>query len=270
MAALADRTAVVSGAASGIGRAIATAFAAAGARVALLDLPSSDLARVADGLRQHGTESIAVHCDVRSGEDVVRAFSTISERFPSIDILACAAGIREIADSLAITHEQWNETIAVDLSGTFFCCQAAALRMSQAQGGSIINVASVTGLIGESRRPAYTAAKHGVVGLTKALAIDLAPHGIRVNAICPGLIRTPLTESYFLDPTFEDGLRSSIPLGRPGAPRHIGDAAVFLAGRASEYITGISLPVDGGFLADKPFRAEAGGLGVGDAVLGRQ
>lgn len=253
---LAGRKAVVTGAASGIGRAIALAFAAEGARLALLDRDITDLAYVAEELRQkHNAESISVQCDVRSGDEVAAVFSRISSELPEIDILVCAAGIREIVDSLAITHQQWEQTIAVDLNGTFFCCQEAALQMSAGHGGAIINIASVTGLIGESHRPAYTAAKHGVLGLTKALAIDLAERNIRVNAICPGLIRTPLTESYFDDPSFEEALRVSVPLGKAGTPTHIGDAAVFLASSRAEYITGVALPVDGGFLADKPFGA---------------
>jgi NAD(P)-dependent dehydrogenase (short-subunit alcohol dehydrogenase family) len=131
------------------------------------------------------------------------------------------------------------------------------------QGGAIINVASVTGLMGEQARPAYTAAKHGVLGLTKTLASDLAKYGIRVNAICPGLIRTPLTEPYFASPAFADGLKASIPLGTYGEPRQIAAAAVFLASAQADYITGIALPVDGGspaFLRIHPHGAPIPGL----------
>jgi gluconate 5-dehydrogenase len=199
---------------------------------------------------------------------VDQAFAAASAALGGIDILVCAAGIREIVDSQAITHEQWDETIAVDLSGTFYCCQAAARVMSTSGGGAIINVASVTGLMGEQARPAYTAAKHGVLGLTKTLACDLAKYGIRVNAICPGLIRTPLTEPYFASPAFADGLKASIPLGTYGEPRHIAAAAVFLASAQADYITGIALPVDGGFLAEKAFvSAPAADSSLGPACL---
>jgi len=253
---LAGRRAAITGAASGIGRAVATSFAAEGARLALLDKSAHGVTQLADELAlPRGAERpLAVPCDIRSGAAVNDAFGVIRSALGGIDILVCCAGIREIADSLTITHEQWEQTIAVDLNGTFYCCQAAALAMSESgNGGVIINVASVTGLIGESERPAYTAAKHGVLGLTKSLACDLAQYGIRVNAICPGLIRTPLTEGYFSDDSFLEGLKAAIPLGTYGKPRQIADAAIFLASAHAEYITGIALPVDGGFLAAKAF-----------------
>ena len=125
--------------------------------------------------------------------------------------------------------------------------------MRETGGGAIINISSVAGLIGFSHRPAYTAAKHGVIGLTKTLARDLAGDGIRVNAICPGLIRTPLTEKYFEDGAFEDDLASTVPLRRYGVPADIAQAALYLASDASSYVSGIALTVDGGWLAEKSF-----------------
>jgi NAD(P)-dependent dehydrogenase (short-subunit alcohol dehydrogenase family) len=126
--------------------------------------------------------------------------------------------------------------------------------MREAGRGAIVNISSVGGLIGLARRPAYTAAKHGIIGLTKSLARDLGPAGIRVNAICPGLIRTPLTERYF-DEAFEEGLRTVVPQGRPGAPSDVADAALYLASDQSAYVNGVALTVDGGWLAEKSFAA---------------
>jgi NAD(P)-dependent dehydrogenase (short-subunit alcohol dehydrogenase family) len=252
-AVLDGRVAVVTGAASGIGAGIAQAMAAAGARVALLDRDGEAARRAAADLG--GAGALAMECDVRSSADVAARFEEIAGVTGRIDVLVCAAGVREIAHTLELTADAWEETIAVDLSGTFYCCQAAARAMTRTGGGSITTISSVSGLIGEAHRPAYCAAKHGVIGLTKALATDLAGHGIRVNAICPGLIRTPLTESYFADDTFTASLAGAVPLGGAGEPRHIADVAVFLASDAAAYITGIALPVDGGFLADKPFAA---------------
>jgi NAD(P)-dependent dehydrogenase (short-subunit alcohol dehydrogenase family) len=152
-----------------------------------------------------------------------------------------------------MASDEWDNVIAVNLSGTFYCCQAVAGVMREAGGGAIVNIASVGGLIGLTRRPAYTAAKHGVVGLTKSLARDLGPAGIRVNAICPGLIRTPLTEQYFAEDAFEEGLRTVIPQGRAGTAADVADAALYLASDQAAYVSGVALTVDGGWLAEKSF-----------------
>ncbi len=232
-----DRVALVTGAGSGIGREVAERFTREGARVFGFD-------RAGD---------VAVLGDVRSPADVEAAVQHVVSAAGRIDILVNCAGVREIGDVYTMGTEEWDNVIAVNLSGTFYCCQAAARRMRDGGGGSIVNISSVGGLIGLAGRPAYTAAKHGVVGLTKSLARDLGPAGIRVNAICPGLIRTPLTEQYFGDGSFEEGLRTVVPQGRVGLPEDVADAAVYLAGSQSGYVNGIALTVDGGWLAEKSF-----------------
>ncbi len=230
------RVALVTGAGSGIGREIAQRFAREGARVTGFD-------RAGD---------VAVHGDVRSPADVERAVGHVVASEGRIDVLVNSAGIREIGDVYTMATDEWDNVIAVNLSGTFYCCQAAARRMREA-GGAIVNIASVGGLIGLARRPAYTASKHGVVGLTKSLARDLGPAGIRVNAICPGLIRTPLTEQYFAAEEFEEGIRTVVPQGRVGTAADVADAALYLASDQSAYVNGVALTVDGGWLAEKSF-----------------
>jgi NAD(P)-dependent dehydrogenase (short-subunit alcohol dehydrogenase family) len=236
---LEDRIVLVTGAASGIGREIGERFAREGARVTGFD-------RAGD---------VAIHGDVRAPADVERAVDQVVAAEGRIDVLVCSAGVREIGDVYTIAADEWDNVIAVNLSGTFYCCQAAARRMRESGGGAIVNIASVGGLIGLARRPAYTASKHGVVGLTKSLARDLGPAGIRVNAICPGLIRTPLTEQYFAADAFEEGLRAVVPQGRPGTPADVADAALYLASDQSAYVNGVALTVDGGWLAEKSFAA---------------
>ena len=252
---LEGKLAVVTGAASGIGRGIAGGLAAAGADVVAVDVTEKAAAGLLAELTQLGAPSPSfVTVDVRDPARVRSAFADIGKARGRIDVLVTSAGVREISDPLELEPAEWENIIAVDLSGTFYCCQAAANEMVRSgTGGSLINIASVAGLIGISGRVAYTAAKHGVIGITKTLARDLAPHGIRVNALCPGLVRTPLNEQYFADEEFVRGLATLVPLGTYAQPADMAKVAVFLASEMSSYVTGIALPVDGGWLAEKSY-----------------
>lgn len=261
---LAGRVAVVTGGSSGIGRGVAELYAAEGARVAVFDRARAAGEEVVAGLAAGNADRpFFVAGDVRVAAEVESAAEAIVHEAGRIDVLVNCAGVREIGDVYELESAEWENVIAVNLSGTFYWCQAAARRM-RASGGSLINISSVGGLIGLSHRPAYTAAKHGVVGLTKSLARDLAPAGIRVNAICPGLIRTPLTEQYFADERFERDLETQIPQGRPGTAADVAQAALYLASDMASYVNGVALTVDGGWLAEKSFAAGDGSAFTSD------
>ena len=182
------------------------------------------------------------------------AFDRLSKSVGPPDVLVTCAGIREIVGAMDLPTDEWDHVIAIDLSGTFYACKAAArLMIDHERKGALITISSVAGLVGIANRPAYCAAKHGIVGLTKVLADELAPHSIRANVIAPGLIRTPLTEAYTGDREFGKQLAVTIPQGSYGLPSDIANAATFLASDEARYITGETLTVDGGFMAERSF-----------------
>jgi len=251
---LRDRVVVVTGIGGGIGRAVAASFAAEGALVAGIDRIEPEDGFLGD-LASSGHGGVFASCDVRSNTAVDAAFASIREKTGRIDILVTCAGVREISSALDLTVAEWETVLAVNLSGTFFACVAASRHMiNDARPGAIVTVSSIAGLVGVAHRPAYTASKHGIIGLTKVLARELAPHSIRANVLAPGLIRTPLTETYCADEKFvSTDLPVTIPLATYGLPSDVAQAAVFLASDEARYVTGTVLPVDGGFMAERNF-----------------
>lgn len=245
---LTGKIAIVTGASSGIGHAIAVALAGAGARVA--GVARSSMNETARLVSEAGSDFHAITADLGSIEPVERIVDEAIAWTGRADILVNNAGIIRRADPLEFSEKDWDEVINTDLKSVFFLSQAFAKRaLARGGGAKIVNVASVLAFTGGIRVPSYTAAKHGVAGLTKLLANEWAAKGINVNAIAPGYVRTDATQALQHDPERSEKLLSRIPAGRWGEPADIGGAAVFLASRASDYCHGSILVVDGGWLA---------------------
>src|SRR6476659_5176665 len=245
---LTGKTAIVTGASGGIGQAIAVALAAAGARIAGVARSSQE--ETARRVEQGGGEYLAIVADLGTLAPVERILDETTAWAGRADILVNNAGIIRRADPLEFSEKDWDDVVNVDLKSVFFLAQAFARRaLARGGGGKIINVASVLAYVGGIRVPSYTAAKHGVAGLTKLLANEWAAKGINVNAIAPGYVRTDATQALQDDPVRNERLLARIPAGRWGEPEDIGGAAVFLASRASDYCHGTILVVDGGWLA---------------------
>lgn len=244
MALLDERTAVITGSAQGIGFAIAEAFAAEGANVVIADI-NRDAAQEAAGRLCIGGRAIGVACNVAEGEDVEALVAAASDRFGSLDVWVNNAGITRDATMRKMTEDMFDQVIAVHLRGTWLGTRAASARMrEQEHGGSIVNISSISGKVGLLGQTNYSAAKAGIVGLTKAAAKEVGFANVRVNAVMPGLIRTPMTEGMRED--IKEARLKEIALGRMGEPAEIAHTVLFLASDMSSYITGAVVEVTGG------------------------
>lgn len=244
---LRGKTAVVTGANTGIGQGIALALAGAGADVVLVGRSAMDDTRKA--LAQSGVKSHEIRADLGSTAPLQSIVDETIDVMGGLDILVNNAGIIRRADSVDFTEEDWDAVVDTNMKSLFFLSQAAGRHMLGKGAGKIINIASLLSFQGGIRVPAYTASKSGVAGLTKLLACEWAGKGVNVNAIAPGYFDTNNTEALRADEKRNADIVARIPAGRWGKPSDIGGAAVFLAAPASDYVHGITLPVDGGWLA---------------------
>lgn len=242
-----ERTALVTGASRGIGRAIALALASKGFAVALNYAGSHDAAKaVKKEIEDAGGKAFTVQGDVSKSEDVDRIFKTVKDEFGGLDVLVNNAGINRDALLIRMKESNWDDVIATDLKSDFLTTKAAAAMMMRKRKGSIINISSVVGIMGNIGQANYAAAKAGVIGLTKACAKEMAARNIRVNAVAPGFIETAMTDG--IPEKIREGMIASIPMGRMGQPEDIARAVCFLASDDASYITGQVLVVDGGLV----------------------
>ncbi len=243
---LAGRTALVTGAGKGLGRAIALGFAGAGADVVLMARTRADLEAVAREVEALGRQALVAVADATDSRQVNAVVEQAVARFGRIDVLAHAAGGSLRKPSVEVTDEEWDGVIAANLSSTFKVCRAVGRHMLAQGGGSIINLSSTAGMRGRAGNAPYSAAKAAVINLSRALAMEWAPKGVRVNVLAPGRFLTPLTEAEMSVPEKYAAFVRQVPLGRIGQPEEIQDIAVWLASDASAYVTGSTITLDGG------------------------
>ena len=250
------KVALVTGGASGIGRATALAFAREGAKLIIADMNEDGGHQTVHLITEKGGEAIFVKTDVSRAVEVQALLSKAVETYGRLDCAHNNAGISGFGiagDAYTLTaeypEERWHQVIAVNLTGVWLCMKYELQQMLRQGSGAIVNTASGAGLVGSRGISAYVASKHGVVGLTKTAALEYAQQGIRVNCVCPGYIQTPMTERGLSDPEQKAQIVSREPIGRVGTPEEVAEAVVWLCSDAASFVTGHAMAVDGGYVA---------------------
>jgi len=255
---LKNKIAIVTGARRGMGRTHALTLARAGAKVVVSDISEDDCQKVVEEIKKAGGEAMAIKCDIGKKAEVGEMIKQTMKKWGRLDILVNNAGICQFKPFLDLSEDDWDRTINTNLKGYFLCSQAAAKEMaksgtgSEQKSGVIVNIASIAmGQVGMgfATLAHYCASKGGIVAMTEAMALELAPYNIRVNAIAPGMIETPMIEPLTSDPKAKEATTSQVPLKRAGQPQEVSNIVLFLASDESSYMTGSTVVVDGGWLA---------------------
>jgi len=246
---LKNKIAIVTGSKRGIGKSIALELAKEGAKIVISDIDLKECQDVCDEIKKMGLDAIAVKCDVSKKGDVDAMVEKTIQKFQKIDIIVNNAGVVLMKPFLEMTEKDWDFILDINLKGVFLCTNAVAKQMIKQKSGKIISITSIAGEVGFMNTSAYCASKAGIINLTRELALELCPYNINVNAVAPGVIATNMTEDMLKDKKTKEGLLANIPLGRVGKPEEIGKAVIFLASDDSNYVTGHTLVVDGGWLA---------------------
>lgn len=244
---LTNKIAVVTGASRGLGKAMATGLAKAGADIVVTDI--LDITETVGEIKKLGREALGVRVDVSKKEDIETMVKQTIEKFGRIDILVNNAGIFRVSPAEMMKEEDWDKVIAVNLKGQFLCAQEVGKQMIKQKSGKIINMASIAGKFAFAQSVAYNASKAGVILLTKTLAVEWGKYNIQVNAICPGVFATAMTEDFLKDENFLQMMKTRVPLARYGEPKELVGAVVYLASKDSDYMTGHALVIDGGWTA---------------------
>ena len=248
----ANKVALVTGAASGLGLATARAFAESGAAVVLADWNEQEVQAAAKELARKGHKTLAIRCDVSDDTQVEAMVKQTVATFGQLDAAYNNAGVQNLlAETADATREDYDRVMGINLRGVWSCMKFELQQMREQGSGAIVNCSSLGGLVGGARRGIYHAAKHGVLGFTKSAALEYATRGIRVNAVCPGMIQTPMSDQMIAagqGEELEQMMKTYVPMARLGRPEEIADAVLWLCSSAASYVTGQSISVDGGFV----------------------